>query len=125
MDEITEFIAVLDAECDVLKTKGQMLVSVSNPWRYYSPPLDDEREYEHLRSVLEAGRLTVEAESCAKAGDEAGAWCALAKAQQALLKSLSAKGRRIAKNSGHAKGGKSRNDKLRYQVFCIADDLLA
>lgn len=124
MDEISEFISVLNAECEVLKKKGIVPVSVSEPWRYYSPPLDDEHEYEHLRAVLEAGKLAVEAETCTKTGDDAGAWCALAKAQQALLKALSARGRRIAKKIGQAKGGQGRDENLRHTVLCIADHLL-
>lgn len=125
MDEITEFIAVLDAECDLLKAEEQMLVSVAQPWRYHSDPLDDEPEHDLFWCVLEAGKWTVEAETCAGEGDETGAWRALAKAQQALLKSLSTKGRRIAKKAGNAKGGKRRNEGVRYKIFCIADDLLA
>ena len=125
MDEIREFIAVLDAECDVLKKAGIMLPSEAHPWRFYSCPLDGEHEYEHHRSVFEAGKLALEAESCAKAGDDAGAWWALAKAQQALLRSLSAEGKTKARKLGNAKGGQSKDEKLDFQVFCIADDLRA
>lgn len=127
MDELGEFISILDAECDVLKKSGLMLNSKEQPWRYYSCPLDDEHEYELLRSVIEAGKYTVGAEKLVKAGDEPAAWRTLAKAQAALLKSLSSHGRAKAKTLGQAKGGQSRTkeqDDALYEIFCIADDLL-
>lgn len=125
MDELSEFISVLNAECDVLKKSGFMPTSIDEPWRYYSAPLDDEHSHELLRAVIEAGRFTVEAETFVLTGDEAGAWRSLAKAQGALLKSLSSHGKAMAKKIGNSTGGKSKFDNVHYMVFCIADDLLA
>lgn len=124
MDEVNEFISVLNAECEVLKKNGVMPISVDEPWRFYSSPLDDEHEYESLRSVLEAGKFIIQAESYVKSGNEAGAWCALAKAQQALLRSLSAKGRLQAKKIGQSRGGQSYDANIKYKIFCIAEDLM-
>lgn len=84
MDELDAFISVLNVECEVLKKSGVMLKSVDEPWRYYSVPLDD----------------------------ELGTWCALAKAQQALLMSLSAECKAKAKKLGQSKGGQSKNEGL-------------
>lgn len=125
MDELDEFISVLNAECDVLKKAGVVSGLVAEPWRYYSAPLDDEHEYQLLRAVLEAGRFAVEAEGLVHLGDEVGAWYSLVKAQGALLKSLSSHGKKIAKKLGNSTGGQSKFDDVYYKIFCIADDLIA
>ena len=123
MDELNEFIMVLNAECDVLRKAGVMPESVEEPWRYYSAPLDDEHAHQLLRSVLEAGRFTVEAEGFLQRGDDF--WCSLAKAQGALLKSLSSHGKSISKVKGNSIGGRCKFDDVHYKIFCIADDFLA
>lgn len=125
MDELEEFISILNAECDVLKKNRLMPKSEDEPWRYYSYPLDDEHEFEHLRSIIEAGKYTVQAEQCVEAGDELGACHTLIKAQQSLLKSLSVMGKSKAKKLGNAKGGETKGESIHYEIFCIADDLLA
>jgi len=90
---------------------------VNEPWRYYSPPLDDEYSHDHLRAVIEAGLWLVKAE---QADDPT---VALMKAQQALLRAISAKGRADALDEARRRGGKVYNDKLYYKIFCIADGL--
>jgi hypothetical protein len=125
MDEVEEFIAVLNAECDFLKKNGLMPKLVTEPWRYYSEPLCDENDFQLLRAVINAGQFTVEAESLAIAGDEVGAWGSLAKAQNALLKSLSRCGKKVAKEFGNSTGGKSKGDDVYFKIFILADDLLA
>ncbi|MGR5488482.1 hypothetical protein, partial [Vibrio alfacsensis] len=87
--------------------------------------LDGEHEHELFRAVIESGRHTVQAELLHSEGDVLGAYKALTKAQAALLKSLSHQGKSTAKKIGNSTGGKSKSDALHYQVFCIADDLLA
>jgi hypothetical protein len=128
MDEIKKdieyFISVLNAECDVLKKKEQIQPSIVEPWRYYSAPLDDGHEYEHLTSVLEAGRFIVEAEKLVLTGDEDAIWSLLAKAQKALLKSLSSLGKKESKRLGHSRGGQFKTDGIHFKIFCIADDLI-
>lgn len=125
MDELNEFIEVLNSESDALKKQGCIQSSIAEPWRYYSPPLGDEHEYERLRALLEAGRFTVEAEKFLHFGDKFGAWKALAKAQGALLKALSTHGKAIAKKKGNARGGQSKADAIHFEVFSIAEDLRA
>jgi len=122
---VNEFKTILDAECEVLKKDGRIQHSADNPWRYYDQPADDEHEFDHLRAVLEAGRMTVIAESYINSGNELGAWRSLSKAQQALLNFLSAAGKKAAKKRGNSKGGLAKNEGLHYKIFCIADDLLA
>lgn len=124
MKELNEFVSVLNAECAALKKKGLIQESIEEGWRFYSPPMDDEHEYEPLRSVLEAGRLMLKAEE-ALVSEEKSAWQLLAMAQGALLKSLSTHGKAIAKAKGNAKGGEFRSDEIYYLVFCLADDLIA
>lgn len=125
MEELQDFIGVLNSECDVLKAKGLMHQDQVEPWRYYSAPLDGEHQYELFRAVIESGRHTVEAELLHSEGDVLGAYKALSIAQAALLKSLSHCGKAEAKRIGNATGGKTKSDALHYQIFCIADDLLA
>jgi hypothetical protein len=125
MRELDEFILILNAECDRLKKVGLMPESIAEPWRFYSLPLDDEHEHELLRSVIEAGRFVVDAEAKIRNLDENGAWCSFAKAQAALLISLSSAGRLAAKKHGQAKGGSVKQDAVHERVFIIADDLLA
>ena len=124
MKDLEDFIVILNSECDALKSKGLMLSSVSEPWRFYSAPIDGEHEYGILRSVLESGKFVVEAELSVSQGDELDAFKSLVKAQGAMLKSLSSHGKGIAKKKGNASGGKSKFDDVHYQIFCIADDLL-
>ena len=125
MDKLNEFILVLNDECDALKKEGLMPNEVSEPWRYYSPPVEGEHEFEQLRAVLEAGKYAVQAEEYAAAGEDLGAWRELAKAQGALLKLFSLHGRKEAKKLGNSKGGKAKAEGVHYKIFCIADDLLA
>lgn len=123
-----DFIKLLDAQCDVLKKNGQMVTSVKDPWRFYSPALDDENSFELLRAVIDAGRLTVEAETLIACGDETGAWRSLSLAQSTLLQSLSTYGKLKLKKIGNSLGGKSISneaDESYYYIFCIADDLIS
>lgn len=124
MDELDEFISVLNAECDVLKKKGLMPKSEDEPWRYYSPPLDDEYEFEHLRAVLEAGKYTLEAEKCCDNGNDIGLYQYLVKAQQKLLNFLSTQGKSNIKKLGNSKGGSSKNDTVHNEIISIAEELL-
>lgn len=123
-----DFIKLLAAECDILKKNGQIATTIKDPWRFYSPPLDDENSFELLRAVIEAGKFTVEAETLLACGDENGAWRSLAIAQSTLLQSLSSHGKLQLKKIGNSLGGKSisdESDESYYFIFCIADDLIS
>lgn len=125
MDELAGFISDLNAACENLQKKDLMPPLVKEPWRYYSPPLDDEHEFQPLRSVLEAGRFTVEAEFLFKIGDDSTALEKLERARQLLNKSQSKEGKAESKKRGNAAGGRSKVEGAHYEIFRIADDLLA
>jgi len=122
MDEIDEFISILNAECEWLKNNDYMQKHIEEGWRSYSLPLCGEPDDDHFQAVFEAGKYTVEAESCLQDGCEDGAWRALAKAQAALLRSLSQKGKAVAKKEGQKRGGRARGSDL--EVFCMIEDFL-
>lgn len=124
MDELDEFIKVLRGECQVLIRAGKMMPDEPDAWRFYSPPLDGEYESDHLRAVLNAGKLTLIAEEYYSDGDSNAAFIYLAKAQAALLKSISSIGKAESKKLGRSRGGQSRDESIRKDVIYIADDLL-
>jgi hypothetical protein len=124
MDELDEFIEVLRGECSVLIKNETMMPGDEDAWRYYSSPLDEEAESDHLRAVLNAGKLTLEAKKCYLEGNENGTFACLARAQAALLRSISAIGKAESKKIGRSQGGKSRNESVREEVVLIADHLI-
>lgn len=127
MDELNQFIKILNAECDKLKKLQQMQPHMKEPWRYYSPSLDQdiENDYQPLRAVINAGKFTIEAEKLVNAGKKNDAWKQLCLAQSALLKALSTNGKAKAKKIGNSLGGKADGEKTREAIFNIADDILS
>jgi len=124
MDEIDEFISILNAECEWLKNNGYMQKHIEEGWRFYSLPLCGEPDDDRFQAVFEAGRIVCQAEKLIKISDEAGAKKLLASARGVLLKPLCAHGRRHSKLRGNSKGGSSKDEKFRELIFEMAEDLM-
>ena len=124
MDELDEFIEVLRGECEILIKNERMTPGIPDGWAFYSPPMYDEVESDHLRAVLNAGKLTEKAKSLCSTDEMDAAYICLVGAQAALLRSISAVGKAESKRNGQKKGGKFRNEKRRMKVVVIADELL-
>jgi len=124
-NHLQSFIDILNAEAERLEKDNLIPSGVNEPWRYSDKPMDCELPHQPLRAYLNAGKFTVEAESCVQHNNLTGAWTALAKAQNSFLYPMSASGKKAMRKERAKKAGRAgKLDYFRKRAEAIAIDLI-